>query len=322
MMQTREKILRVLKRSSRQYISGQVISDKLALSRTAVWKHVQVLRKQGYKIEGSSRQGYQFIATPDLLLPAEIRMRLETKILGKEIFHYDSLPSTNEELKRIALDEDEGTLVIAEQQESGRGRLNRDWYSPKGGLWFSVLFKPSVISLHTPKFALAAAVAVAQAINKALGLNAGIKWPNDVIIGKKKVAGILTEMAAQIDRIDYIILGIGVNANLNTKRFPRSLRSTSTSLKDEIGDSIDRVGLLIEILEALEDKYVLFRQGKFSQLLKEWRRFDTLQGKIIRVKTREKIVRGVAKGIDDEGNLKVRTSKGIEHIITGDVLFT
>lgn len=318
-MQTREEILRVLKKRSGQHVSGQELSERLSLSRTAIWKHIQVLRKQGYKISASARQGYQFVASSELLLPTEIKPKLKTRIIGKDMLHFDKIPSTNDRLKKIAANKGEGTLVITEVQERGRGRLNRSWHSPRGGLWFSVLLRPSIISLHAPKLALVAAVAVVEVV-RALGLKVGIKWPNDILVGKRKVAGILTEMAAQIDKVDYIIIGIGINANVNVKAFPRNLRKNTTSLKEEIGRKVDRVDLLTKTLEALEEKYLIFKRGRFSQLLEEWRQFDVLEGKRVKIQTREGMVKGTARGIDEEGNLVVGTTQGVKYISAGDVM--
>ncbi len=225
----REKILNILRDRKEGYISGEELSKKLGISRTAIWKHIQALKREGYKINSQKRSGYSLISVPDLLLRYEIEKGLKTKILGKKIYHFKEIGSTNDfatELARKGIGE--GAIVIAETQTKGKGRLGREWSSPFGGLWLSIILKPKILPTQAPRMTVIAALGAAKTIKKLYSLDAFIKWPNDVLIRSqisdiryqmKKVCGILTEMGAEQDTVNYVVIGIGANLNVDIKKF-------------------------------------------------------------------------------------------------------
>ena len=228
----RARILKLLRQQSQDYLSGEEISRQLAVSRTAVWKHIQELKNHGYEIEAHPRKGYRLKSRPDLLLPEEIRAGLATQLLGKQIVHFYDTSSTNNEAKRLAADDAiEGTIVVSEAQTLGRGRLNRGWFSPPGGgVWVSVILRPPFPPQEAPKCTLMAAVATVEAIREASGLNCGIKWPNDILWQGRKLVGILTEMSAEMDAINFVVLGIGINVSLQESDFHEELRKLERNI--------------------------------------------------------------------------------------------
>jgi BirA family biotin operon repressor/biotin-[acetyl-CoA-carboxylase] ligase len=318
-MSLKGKTLEILRERQGGYVSGEELSKRLGISRAAVWKHVRTLRKQGYEINASPRRGYSLTAVPDLLLPAEIKRKLRTRSLGEKILYFSEVSSTNDELKKIADREPEGTLMLAEVQAGGRGRMARKWYSPFGGLWFSLLLRPKMAPSEAPKLTLMAAVAVTKSIREFTGLEALIKWPNDILVAGKKVAGILTEMAAETDRIDYLILGIGINLNINLLELPPSLRKEAGSLVTEYGSAISRADFLAFLLKVIEDEYDSLSEIGFGRLLEEWRKYDGTRGRYVKIETVEGKIEGVAQGIDDEGNLIIERGGERRRIRSGTV---
>jgi BirA family biotin operon repressor/biotin-[acetyl-CoA-carboxylase] ligase len=315
----KEKTLEILRGTKASYVSGEELSKRLGISRAAVWKHVRALRKLGYKIAASPRLGYHLVAAPDLLLPAEIKSRLRTRYLGEKVIYFSEVSSTNDELKKIAAQEPEGTLILAEVQVGGRGRMARKWHSPFGGLWVSLSLKPKMAPSEAPKLTLMTAVAVTKAIREFTGLNAVIKWPNDVLVAGRKVAGILTEMAAEADRIDYLVFGIGINLNLKLADLPVSLRKEAGSLMAEYGAPIPRADFLAYLLKVLEDEYEYLLESGFGKLLQEWREYDGTRGRRVQIETPEGKIEGVAQGIDDEGSLIVEVDGERRRVRSGSV---
>ncbi len=257
------------------------------------------------------------IGTPDRLTPGEIKPGLKTNIIGKEIKYFKETESTNIIAREIARSVKEGTVIIAESQTHGRGRMGRKWISPEGGLWLSIILKPEIEPLHAPRITFLAGLAVAKTISS-YGLVARIKWPNDILIKGKKVSGILTEMEAGIDQIDYCIVGIGIDANVDTELFPEEIRESSTSLKKELGKSINRVEFVQGLLERFEALYLRFKSDGFSSILEEWRNISATIGEWVKVTTRTRIIYGEAIGVDGEGALILETDEGkLEKIIAG-----
>jgi BirA family biotin operon repressor/biotin-[acetyl-CoA-carboxylase] ligase len=257
-MDLEEKIINTL-RSTSSFISGEDLSRELNVSRVAVWKHIENLRHLGYRIEAQHQRGYRFISAPDKLISMEIRHGLKTAVIARDIIAYDEVSSTND----IAMDlagrgAKEGTVVVAEKQTSGRGRLGRKWFSPaRCGLWTSIIFYPEFKPVELCQMNLIMGVALAQAIRKETGLQAELKWPNDIIISKKKVGGILIEMTATMDKVKNLAAGIGINVDISKKDFPSDLRETASSLRLEKGTDIDRLSLFREILYQIEYYYLL-----------------------------------------------------------------
>lgn len=319
---TRNAILDVLRANGGTFVSGEDISHMLDVSRTAVWKHIQGLRREGYIIDSNPRQGYKLTATPDLLLPKEILHGLQTSRLGRTIYHFMTIDSTNQEAKRLAADgAAEGTIVIAEQQTSGRGRMSRPWFSPAtGGIWFSLILRPGVHPAQAAKFTFLGAVAVANAIRAVTGLAAEIKWPNDIHFQGRKLAGILTEMNAEMDAINFMVMGIGINVNIKTKDFPDDIREIATSLQRETTQNISRHVLLRNILQQLEALYNCIKADGFDPVFAAWRTMNCTLGHEISVSSANQQFIGMARDIDDEGALIVeKQGGGFERVIAGDI---
>lgn len=315
----RLEILQLLREHYTGYLSGEQLSQQLQVSRTAIWKHIKALRQAGYTIESSSRLGYRLLTSPDLLLPEELCRYLTTAELGQTINYFTSVDSTNTVAKRLANEQcSTGTVVVAEEQTGGRGRLERGWYSPLAkGLWFSVVLRPQFLPQDAPKCTLLAAVAAVRAMRK-LGAECSIKWPNDIVYQGKKLAGILTEMNAEMDAINYIVVGMGLNINISAAEFPLELQPIAISLQDLVSAPVSRVKLLAAILAEFEQLYIVAATG-FEPILAEWRELSATLGQTVDVYGFERNFSGVAIDIDQDGALLVQTAAGIERVLAGDV---
>jgi BirA family biotin operon repressor/biotin-[acetyl-CoA-carboxylase] ligase len=266
----------------------------------------------------STKEGYTLVGSPDVLAPAEIKAGLKTSMMGKNIHYFKETESTNILARDMAGSVDEGTVVIAESQTGGRGRMGRKWISPEGGIWLSVVLKPRMQPLHAPRITLLAGVAVAKTIRN-FGLSAKIKWPNDVLINGKKVCGILTEIGAEMDSIQYIVVGIGIDANVDTETFPEEFRDSSTSLKNELGYDINRVEFVQKLLIELESLYLKFQKEGFTSIIEEWRMMSATIGQWVKITTQSRIMYGEAVGVDSDGALILETGEGrLEKIVAGN----
>ncbi len=268
-------------------------------------------------IKSSTKEGYTLVGSPDVLAPAEIKTGLKTRMMGKNIHYFKETESTNTLACDMAGSVDEGTVVIAESQTGGRGRMGRKWISPEGGIWLSIVLKPRMQPLHAPRITLLAGVAVAKTIRN-FGLPAKIKWPNDVLINGKKVCGILTEIGAEMDSIQYIVVGIGIDANVDTESFPGEVRDISTSLKNELGHDINRIEFVQRLLFELESLYMKFQKEGFLSIMEEWRLMSATIGEWVKITTQTRSMYGEAIGVDSEGALILETSEGkLEKIVAG-----
>lgn len=313
-----DKILRIFTRHKDTYVSGEDISEELGVSRASIWKHIEVLRNLGYDIEASPHLGYKLIARPDRLIPEEIKEDLKTKFLGRKILTYESLDSTNDTAYQLAeRGEKEGTIVIAESQKKGKGRLGRHWASPKGGIYLSCILKPDIEPKEVAKITLVSAVAVCASIREIVNVSAMVKWPNDIIIRGKKVCGILTEMKAEQDKVDFVIVGIGVNVDTHINLLPKG----STSLIKESDGKVSKVALTKMILENLEHYLGLFKEDGFNRIRDEWRNFSATLGKHVKVQCHNEKIEGQALDVDDDGALVVRLDSGLQRrVLSGDVV--
>ncbi|WLD91800.1 biotin--[acetyl-CoA-carboxylase] ligase [Alkalihalobacillus sp. AL-G] len=312
---TREQLIGLLS-GSEEFVSGQRLSDELGCSRTAIWKHIEELRKGGYVVEAVQKKGYRIQQRPNNLHPGEIKSNLKTEKLGQNVHYEEQVTSTQEIAHRLAMEgAPEGTIAIAEQQTTGRGRLGRPWHSPKGsGIWMSIILKPNIPPQQAPQLTLLAAVSVVQGIQKSTGLKPQIKWPNDILIDGKKIVGILTELQAEADRVNSVIMGIGINVNTPEDSFPEELASIATSLKVENGGSdIDRSELVRSILEEMEKLYTLYLEHGFAPIKLLWEGSAASLGKHVRVKTLSGELTGKAQGITDEGVLLIEDQAGEVH---------
>lgn len=314
-----DKILNIFRSSNGEFISGEEISEKLKVSRAAVWKHIDKLRKEGYEITGEPHVGYRLLSAPDKLIPEEISHKLGTKIIGRKIYSYETTDSTNDVAHRLAQSGAlEGTAVFSEGQSKGRGRMGRHWVSPKGkGIYFSFILRPDVSPAEAPKITLMSAVAVARAIRKITHLGALIKWPNDILINERKVCGILTEMSAEVNTVRYIVLGIGINVNTGKGDLPKE----ATSLKYEAGEEIPRVELAQEILRELERQYHIYKEKGFKKIIDEWKGLSHTLGEEVKIVCQNRKIEGTAVDLDSSGALVVRLDTGFtDHITAGDVV--
>lgn len=317
------QILAALRAASPGMASGSDLANQLGISRAAVWARVEALRELGYEIAATPHRGYRLISVPDALHADDLLSRLGGKqIVGRDIQVFKETTSTNDIVEKLARDGvGEGVVVFAEAQTKGRGRMGRKWVSTKGrGLLLSVLLRPDLAPQSVTQIMVAAGTAVARAIRKSTRLNPQIKWPNDILIGAKKAAGILTELHAELDRVKYVCLGIGVDVNQDAGDFPPELRPIVTSLKMETGQAHKRSDLAISILQELNADYLRILNGQFGALADEWESQCATLGRRVRIAQGDRIIEGQAESLDNEGGLLVRTQHGrLERIISGDV---
>jgi len=318
------KVLTFLKTHNTEYLSGQDLSDVLRISRVAVWKHIKKIKELGYKIESKQKLGYRLIANTDLLLPWEITQNLKTKTIGNEVYYFDSIKSTQEYAVKVAANsKNNGTVIIAQQQTGGKGRDGRKWISPKGGIWLSVILQPkfdiSVITL----FPIASSLALSTAIEKCFDIKPELKWPNDITIKGKKVAGMLVDASLESNRIESIVLGVGINFDVDVKKIEKDLKNNLnfygvTSLKNLKKES-NPVELIQTFLVELEEIINLLNTGQIKKIVKNWTQRSSTIGKIIEIMTKEGKIKGKAVKIDEDGALIV-SNKKTTRILAGDII--
>ncbi|ADL11668.1 biotin--[acetyl-CoA-carboxylase] ligase [Acetohalobium arabaticum] len=317
----KQRVLRILHKNRDQYISGQELSDRLEVSRTAVWKYIQSLREQGYVIDSSSRLGYCLVKAPDILSPEEIKKDLKTDLLGCEVIYQEEVKSTNSLAKSEARQEaEEGTVIVAKEQVGGKGRLGREYFCPPGGIWFSVILRPNMKPDSASQFSFVAVVALAKTIDELTDSVPEIKWPNDVLINGKKVSGILTEMSAEIDQIDYLVLGIGVNLNIAVDEFPSDLKNKATSIQEESGQQIPKLNFFLSLLEQLEEEYFKLQTEGFEKIIEGWKEYNITLGNEVTVTSNNEVLTGQAVDVDNKGRLLVELPNGtMKKVVAGDV---
>lgn len=316
------EIIRLLKQEYPGYVSGETVCQWLGISRTAVWKHVQSLRQEGYQIEAQPRAGYRLLLVPDTVNPIEWQSTLNTSVMGQNLFYRQSLVSTNDVAKDLVRrGQPEGTLVLTEEQTGGKGRLGRKWLSPpSGGLYFSLILYPQASPAEGPQLGLAAAVATATAIKRCTGLETRVKWPNDILINGQKVCGILAEMGAEAERIKYLVIGIGVNVNILWAQVSGEFTYGVTSLQEQLGQKVSRIVLLKDILAEMERVYRLWQTAGFAPVREIWRQLALWIDGPVRVVNDQGQWTGVLRDIDEQGALLVETEdKKIRHFYAGEV---
>lgn len=316
-----ELVLAFLAEAGDEFVSGEAISDKLGLSRAAVWKHVESLRGHGYRIDAVPARGYRLREIPDRLTALELLPLLATHDLGQVLHCFDELASTNDTAKQLAEEgAAHGEVVIAERQTAGRGRRGRGWISPPGrNLYFSVVLRPDLPPQRAPEITLVASVALCHAVRRA-GADAGIKWPNDLVVDDRKLCGILTEMAADPDRVQWVVLGAGVNLNTRPGDFPEELRSIATSVAAERGQPVPRALFAAAAFALLEEWLDRHAEGGFAAVRDEWRVLSDTLGREVRVTAEGREIRGLAEDVDESGALLVRTGGGLEAVRSGEVM--
>ncbi|MDB6017409.1 MAG: Bifunctional ligase/repressor BirA [Pedosphaera sp.] len=317
------KILSALRGAGTNGVAGTELSQKLGISRAAIWARIEELRSLGYEIEASPHLGYRLLSVPDVLHADDLLSSLgNTKVVGRDIQVFEETTSTNDVVEKLARDGvKEGAVVFAESQTKGRGRLGRKWISPaRKGLWFSVLLRPPLSPLAVTQLTIAAATALFRAIKSQTGITPEIKWPNDILIRGKKTAGILTELSAEPDKVKHVILGMGVDVNLGAGEFPVELRKLATSLRIETGQRQNRAELAVKILQELDRDYDRICSGQFEALADEWEEYCSTIGQRVTIRVGERKIQGTAESLDTDGALLLRTQHGhLERIIGGDV---
>jgi BirA family biotin operon repressor/biotin-[acetyl-CoA-carboxylase] ligase len=316
-------ILSALRRAGSGCVSGAELSQRLKVTRAAIWSRIEDLRQLGYDISASPHRGYQLLNVPDVLHADDLFSLVEgTRVIGRDIQVFEKTNSTNDVAEKLARDGvKEGVVVFAESQTQGRGRLGRRWLSPpRRGLWFSVLLRPNLRPQSATQLTVAAATALARALQAQTGLSPEVKWPNDILIRGRKVAGILTELSAELDHVKHLILGIGVDVNLSASEFPPELRKLATSLKIETGRHWHRADLAAAILRELDLDYERILRGQFEQIAEEWEACCVTLGRRVSIQIGTRSLQGHAEALDDDGALLLRTEHGhLERIIGGDV---
>jgi BirA family biotin operon repressor/biotin-[acetyl-CoA-carboxylase] ligase len=318
-MKTKETLLKILVNNKGRFISGEALSEELKISRSAVWKHIAGLRKEGYMISAVSRRGYKMGVYQDVFNRDAIVSQLNTTVLGSNLNFYDEIDSTNNELKRLAANgAAEGTVVVAETQLSGRGRRGRVWNSKPGlGIYMSVLLKPDIAPEYVQVITLAASSAVCNAIAPFIDIKPGIKWPNDILIDNKKVCGILTEMTAEPEKVHSIVVGIGINVNHREDDFCEELKNTAASLRYFSKSDISRSLLAAKVLEEFEKLYLDFiLNKKADRFLNIWRSFSVTIGYDIIIYQGDKIIKARALDVMDNGCLLVQTQDGRRQLLS------
>lgn len=316
----KEEILRLL-RSADGYISGQELCNRFGVSRTAVWKAINQLKEAGYEIEAQQNKGYRLKAAPDLMTEAEIKSLMHTEWVAKEVLYFDTIDSTNTKAQELAeKGYPSGTLVVADKQESGKGRRGRSWVSPSGtGIFMTLMIKPDINPNNASMLTLVAALAVAKAITSVTGEEALIKWPNDIVVNGKKVCGILTEMNAQFDYINHIVVGIGIN--VHNESFPEEISQMASSLMIEAGGKrFHRAQIIAETMSYFEQYYDTFLKTQdLSALVREYDELLVNRNKSVRVLDPKEPFDGKAMGITPKGELIVDTWESRKLVSSGEV---
>jgi BirA family transcriptional regulator, biotin operon repressor / biotin---[acetyl-CoA-carboxylase] ligase len=319
----RDKLLSSLKESRGVWVSGEWLSGKLGVSRAAINKHVHQLQDIGYPIETSTKKGYRLGEFPDLLVAEEIREGLDTRLFGaRDIISLDETDSTNLRARDLAAGgAPEGTIVVAGKQTEGRGRKGRSWFSPSGGgVYVSLILRPPLAPSEAPRITLMTGVAATEALVSLTRLDARIKWPNDVLVRGKKIAGILTEISTEMDRIDYVVVGVGLNVNIQRESLGEGLRQRATSILIETGESFSRVRLLKAFLKHFEAYYKILQDEGFEPIRKRWKELSDIIGQRVSVEMIGMVRTGRVVDIDPDGVLILEDDLGsIQRVASGDV---
>jgi BirA family biotin operon repressor/biotin-[acetyl-CoA-carboxylase] ligase len=308
-------------KSKGMYMTRDEMSAELGIPAPGLDGALEELRSRGYRIDEVPGQGLRLVGVPGVLDGCELKAALTTSVMGSEIFPFGQVTSTNDIAFSLARSgSPEGTLVIAEEQTRGKGRLGREWHSPPGlGLWFSLILRPEIAAYESATVSLAVALAVAGVLRETYGVDARIKWPNDVLVGAKKICGILTEAEFRDANVEFVVVGAGINVLHTSRDFPEELRDIATSVAIESDAAVDRVHIISSVLSAVEDNYKRLCRNGFGDIRKEILPLSSLIGKMTRVETGKGITEGVAVDIDETGALVLRKENGLnEKVVAGD----
>lgn len=318
------KVLKFLKSHKDDFLSGQDLSDVLKISRVAVWKHIKTIKSLGYKIESKQKLGYRLVKNSEKLLPWEITEGLKTQTVGKKVYYFDTVDSTQNYAIEISKKKNEsGSVVISQRQTAGRGRMNRKWITIKGGLSMSVVLHPKFDASVSTLFPMAASLALATAIQKTINIKPNVKWPNDVVIKGKKVAGMIVDASIQSNLIESMVLGVGINFKVDTKHLESQLKGTknfygvASLLK--IDDTTNPLKIVQNFFSELEKIIVLLDQGETSKIIQRWEKISSTIGKKVSVKTNDGIITGLAKKINSDGSLNIVKNGKVQRLLVGDI---
>ena len=318
------KVLTFLQTHNTEYLSGQDLSDVLRISRVAVWKHIKKIQELGYTVESKQKLGYKLTSNSDTLYPWEITSGLKTKTMGQQAYYFDSIDSTQNQALKMADDPaNDGAIIIAAKQTGGKGRAGRKWISPKGGIWFSIILQPKFDISITTLFPIASALALSNAIEKTFKISPELKWPNDITIKGKKLAGILVDASLESNRIENLVLGIGINFDVDVKHIEKTLKGSpnfyGVASLSEQKKKIKPIQLIQTFLIELEKIYSLLNTKQTKKIISEWTKRSSTIGKNVEINTRDGEIKGKAIKIDEDGALVLDNDKN-NRIIAGDVI--
>ena len=319
------KVLKFLQTHNTEYLSGQDLSDVLRISRVAIWKHIKKIQELGYVVESKQKLGYKLISNSNLLLPWEITNGLKTKTIGQQAYYFDSLESTqNQALKMADNPTNNGSVIIAEKQTGGKGRSGRKWVSPKGGIWLSLILYPKFDISITTLFPIASSLALSKSIEQVFKISPELKWPNDLTIKSKKIAGMLVDVSLESNKIEKLVLGVGINFDVDVKNIEKKLKNTPNfygvaSLGDYKKDVKAPYFVQVFFIE-LEKIYESLNKKDIKKIISEWTKRSSTIGKEVEIETVNGKIKGKAIKIDDDGALVVNSNNKIIKIIAGDVI--
>ena len=318
------KVLKFLKSHKDDFLSGQDLSDVLKISRVAIWKHIKTIKSLGYKIESKQKLGYRLVKNSEKLLPWEITDGLKTKTIGKKVYYFDTIDSTQNYAIEISKKKNEnGSVVISQRQTAGRGRMNRKWITVKGGLSMSIILHPKFDVSTTTLFPMAASLALATTIQKTMNIKPNVKWPNDVVIKGKKVAGMIVDASIESNLIESMILGVGINFKVDTKHLESQLKGTenfygvASLLK--ANNSTTPLKMIQNFLSELEKIIALLDRGETSKIIQKWEKISSTIGKKVSVKTNNGTITGLAKKINSDGSLNIVKNGKVQRLLVGDI---
>ncbi len=319
------KVLTFLQTHNTEYLSGQDLSDVLRISRVAVWKHIKKIQELGYTVESKQKLGYKLTSNSDELFPWEITSGLKTKMIGQQAYYFDSIDSTQNQALKMADDPaNNGTVIIASKQTGGKGRSGRKWISPKGGIWLSIILQPKFDISITTLFPIASALALSNALEKTLKISPELKWPNDLTIKGKKIAGMLVDVSLESNRIENMVLGVGINFDVDTKQIEKTLKNSlnfyGVASLSEQKNKIKPIQLVQTFMVELEKIYDLLNTKQTKKIISEWTKRSSTIGKNVMLDTRDGKIKGKALKIDEDGALVVSDNGKINRIIAGDII--
>lgn len=319
------KVLTFLQTHSTEYLSGQDLSDVLRISRVAVWKHIKRIQELGYVVESKQKLGYKLLANSELLLPWEITSNLKTKLIGKQAYYFDSTDSTQDQALKMAHDHtNNGAVIVATKQTGGRGRSGRRWISPKGGIWISIILQPKFDISITTLFPIASSLALSIAIEKTFSVMPELKWPNDLTINGKKIAGILVDASMESNKIENLVLGVGINFNVNVKEVEKTLEGTpnfyGVASLSEQKKNVKPIQLVQTFLVELEKIYKALNARQIKKIISEWSKRSSTIGRNVELSTIDERIKGKAIRIDEDGALVVAEGSETHRVIAGDII--